>query len=65
MEEPIQINLKTTFGFFQSGMGGYAAIDTDNCNGYRAILWFSDDQPTYNKNFWNIVDEWTAIGCEG
>lgn len=64
LEEPIQINLKTTFGFFKNGMAGYVAIDTNNCVNDNATLWFSNDQPTYNVNFWDIVDEWIVIGFE-
>ncbi len=64
LEKPLQINLSTTFGFFQTGMGGYVAIDLNNCNDNRATLWFSDDQPEYNRNFWNLVDEWVKIGLE-
>ncbi|MGD6842178.1 SMI1/KNR4 family protein [Bacillus infantis] len=64
LEEPIQINLKTTFGFFKSGMGGYVAIDYKNDENDNATLWFTDDQPKYNVNFWDIVDEWLVIGFE-
>lgn len=64
LEEPLQIDLKTTFGFFKSGMGGYVAIDYKNCNNDNATLWFSDEQPKYNVNFWDIVDEWIVLGFE-
>ncbi|MGM7637656.1 SMI1/KNR4 family protein [Bacillus sp. Hm123] len=64
LEEPIQINLKTTFGFFKSGMGGYVAIDYDNCDNDNATLWWTNEEPTYNINFWDVVDEWIVIGFE-
>ncbi|MED4531250.1 SMI1/KNR4 family protein [Metabacillus fastidiosus] len=64
LEEPIQINLKTTFGFFKSGMGGYVAIDYNNCNNDNATLWWTNEEPTYNINFWDVVDEWIVIGFE-
>ncbi|MDM5155406.1 SMI1/KNR4 family protein [Bacillus sp. DX1.1] len=64
LEEPLQIDLKTTFGFFKSGMGGYVAIDYNNCEYDKATLWFTNDQPEYNINFWNVVDEWIVIGFE-
>ncbi|WP_071460597.1 SMI1/KNR4 family protein [Bacillus massilinigeriensis] len=62
--EPLQINLKSTFGFFNSGMGAYVAIDYNNCNNDKATLWFSDEQPKYNVNFGDIVDEWIVMGFE-
>ncbi|WP_157418639.1 SMI1/KNR4 family protein [Bacillus cereus] len=62
--EPLQINLKSTFGFFNSGMGGYVAIDYNNGNIEKATLWFTNEQPKYNVDFWDIVDEWLVIGFE-
>jgi len=64
LKEPLQINLKTTFGFFKSGMGGYVAIDYNNCKNNNAILWWANKQPKYNVNFWDIVDEWIVIGFQ-
>ncbi|WP_336047112.1 SMI1/KNR4 family protein [Solibacillus ferritrahens] len=64
LNEPIRINLETTFGFFKSGMGGYVAIDYENAENDNATLWFSNDQPEYNVNFWDIIDEWIVIGFQ-
>src|SRR5699024_5164015 len=64
LEESIQINLQTTFGFFKNGMGGYVAIDYDNSKNDNAVLWFTDEQPRYHVNFWDIVDEWLVIGFD-
>lgn len=65
LDEPLQIDLSSTFGFFSNFMGGYVAIDLKHCNLESATLWFSDDQPEYHVNFWDIVDEWTTIGMLG
>lgn len=62
--EPLQIDLKNTFGFFSSGAGGYVAVDVENCNSEKAALWFSDDQPKYNLSFWDVVDEWIVLGLQ-
>jgi hypothetical protein len=64
LEEPIRIDLKTTFGFFKSGMGGYVAIDYNNCENDNATLWWTNKPPRYNINFWDVVDEWTVIGFQ-
>ncbi|NMD71594.1 SMI1/KNR4 family protein [Bacillus sp. DNRA2] len=64
LNEPLGINLDTTYGFFENGMGGYVAIDLINCNDNLATLWFTNDQPDYNVNFWDIVDEWIVIGLQ-
>lgn|SRR5699024_329360 len=64
LKGPLQIDLKTTFGFFKTGMGGYVAIDYKNSNNDNATLWFTDEEPKYNVNFWDIVDEWLVLGFE-
>ncbi|HDR6287854.1 TPA: SMI1/KNR4 family protein [Bacillus cereus] len=64
LEEPIRINLKTSFGFFSNGMGSYIAIDYENCKNNNATFWSAKSQPKYNVDFWNFVDEWIVIGFE-
>jgi len=64
LQEPLQINLKTSFGFFTNGMGTYIAVDYENCNNDNAVLWSAKRQPRYNINFWNHIDEWIVIGLE-
>nr|WP_304219938.1 SMI1/KNR4 family protein [Fredinandcohnia onubensis] len=64
LDEPLGINMATTYGFFENGMGGYVAIDLNNCANDVATLWFTNDKPEYNLNFWDIVDEWIVIGLQ-
>lgn len=64
LDETIQIDLKTTFGFFKSGMGGCVAIDYNNCENENAVVWWVNKQPRYNVNFWDIVDEWITLGFQ-
>lgn len=64
LEQPLGINLSTTFGFFKSGMGGYLAVDIENCSNDNATLWFVNDQPDYGVKFWEVTDEWLVIGFE-
>lgn len=64
LDDPLQIDLETSFGFFSNGMGTYVAIDYKNCTDDRATLWSAKEQPEYNINFWDYVDEWYVIGFE-
>ncbi|KZE12665.1 MULTISPECIES: hypothetical protein [Priestia] len=64
LEQPLEINLTTTFSFFESGMGGYVAVDLENCSNDNATIWFTNDQPDYGVNFWDVTDEWLVIGFE-
>lgn len=64
LDAPMQINLESTFGIFSSGMGGYVAIDISNCENNNSTLWFISQQPKYNINFWDVVDEWILIGFQ-
>lgn len=65
LAQPLRIYLPTTFGMFGSGMGGYVAVDLSDCNNCKATLWFSNRQPKYDINFWDIVDEWIVLGMQG
>ena len=62
LDKPLQINLHTTFGFFENSIGGYVAIDVSKNDGINeAILWFDHTKPEYDVNeydinFWEEVD---------
>lgn len=64
LNEPLQINLKTSFGFFINGMGTCIAIDYTNCENDNATWWSAKEEPMYNIHFWSYVDEWIVIGME-
>lgn len=64
LDKPLPIDLNTTFGFFKNGAGGEVVVDIKNCENDQACLWFSDEKPSYNLSFWDIVDEWIVIGLE-
>lgn len=64
IEEPLQISLESSFGFFSNGMGTYIVIDVKNCEDDNATLWSAKDQPDYHIHFWDHVDEWITIGFE-
>lgn len=58
----IMFSLKSTYIFFETGMGGYVLLDMQNRGAEISIVWFSRKKPMYNKNFWDIVDEWIVMG---
>lgn len=62
-EENLQLNLETSFGFFSNSMGTYVAIDFEK-DIDRSILWSAKDEPEYDLNFWDVIDEWTVIGFQ-
>ncbi len=64
LEEPLQISLETTYGFYNSGGGGYLAVDYSNCDNNVATRWYDDMDPDYNIDFWEYADEWIMIGFE-
>ncbi|WP_458415042.1 SMI1/KNR4 family protein [Schinkia sp. CFF1] len=64
LEEPVKINLDTSFGFFTNGMGSYVVIDYTNCIDNNATFWSAKIRPKYNINFWSYIDEWIVIGFE-
>ncbi len=61
LEEPLRINLNTSYGLFESGSGGYVVIDVSTG---KSALWLHDDQPEYDISFWDVVDDWLVIGFE-
>lgn len=38
LDEPLGLNIDTTYGFFENGMGGYVAVDLNNCKDNLATL---------------------------
>ena len=62
-EDNLKLNLETSFGFFNNSMGTYVIIDfSQNIN--NSILWSAKDEPDYELNFWDVVDEWMVIGFQ-
>ena len=58
----VLFGMNSTYIFFETGMGGYVLLDTQNCGDENSVVWFSKSKPMYDKNFWDIVDEWIVIG---
>lgn len=46
---------------FTTRMGGYIIVKAYNDHS-NAIIWFDDDEPIYDENIWDILDEWLYLG---
>lgn len=64
LEEPLQINLDSTYGFYNNGGGVYIAVDYQDCDNDKAVIWYTDEEPMYDVRFWEEVDEWLTASFE-
>ena len=65
LKQPLKIYLPTTFEYLVlewADMLQWICLIADSC---KATLWFSNRQPEYDINFWDIVDEWIVLGMQG
>ena len=59
--DKLEIDLNSTFYIFHNGAGGYLCISSLNKNQYSYLIWWADDKPQYNLNFWSYFDAWVQI----
>ena len=57
----LDIELDSTFYVFHNGASGYLCISKFNNDVYRYLIWWADDQPQYNIDFWSYFDAWVQI----
>lgn len=55
-----EIDLKNTYYIFHNGAGGYICINNFDRN-YQYLIWWKDEKPEYNINFWSYFDAWVQI----
>lgn len=55
-----EIYLKNTYYIFHNGAGGYICINNFDGN-YQYLIWWKDEKPEYNINFWSYFDAWVQI----
>jgi hypothetical protein len=60
---PQPIDLKSTYAFFANGMGTYISVELKG-DQMQTLLWSSKEAPTYNLDFWPVLDSWTVIGLD-
>lgn len=56
----LKIDLKNTYYVFHNGAGGYICINNFDGN-YQYLIWWKDEKPEYNINFWSYFDAWVQI----
>lgn len=59
-----KIDLSKTYYIFHNGASGYICIDISNIGHPEYLIWWADDKPKYNINFWSYFDAWVEIGME-
>ncbi len=60
----LPIDLNKSLALFSNGMGDYICQEF-NQGKTHTFLWFHDQEPKFNLDFWPLVDTWTFIGFEG
>lgn len=55
-----KIDLENTYYIFHNGAGGYICISNINGN-FQYLIWWDDEKPEYNINFWSYFDAWIQI----
>ena len=54
--------LENCIGFFNNGMGDYAAIDLNSSDQQQGFIWWHTKPPKLNVDIWAVIDAWTKIG---
>ena len=62
----LTINLGAMLAVFTNGAGGYLCVDTESEPIYtddpKSIIWWNDEPPDLDVDFWGVMDAWTSIG---
>jgi hypothetical protein len=61
--EHMQVNMEKTIAVFTNGMGAYICLEKKK-NTLHTLLWWNDEPPTLNLDFWPVVDSWIMMGLE-
>lgn len=58
------VDLTKTLAVYTNGAGGYLCFEFKANSELTALLWWKDEAPDLDLNFWNFADEWTLMGFE-
>lgn len=56
-----KVDISKTFYVFHNGAGGYICITTIDAKEFQYLIWWTDEKPVYNINFWSYFDAWVQI----
>ncbi len=57
------VTLNKTISVYTNGGGGYLCLDLSKSK-ENALIWWTDEKPDLQLDFWPLVDSWTAIGFD-
>jgi len=61
--ENVEINLDENFVIFENGADGHVCIN--RIHGInQSMIWWSEELPTLNIDFWSVVDTWMRLGFD-
>ena len=56
------VDLSKTYYVFHNGGGGFLCINTEDAENPKSLVWWTNDQPKLNIEFWSFLDSWIEIG---
>jgi len=59
--DKVDIDLNSTFYVFHNGASGYLCISVLEGNDHSYLIWWANDEPQYNIDFWSYFDAWVQI----
>jgi len=59
----LDFDLNQCLAIFNNGMGDYLSLDLTG-DQPKGLLWYHDQAPKVNIDFWDYLDEWMCIGLE-
>lgn len=55
-------DLKQTYYVLHNGGNGYLCINIEDKENPKALIWWTNDAPKMNIDFWSYLDSWIEIG---
>lgn len=55
-------DLNQTYYVFHNGGNGYLCINIEDKENPKALIWWTNDAPKMNIDFWSYLDSWIEIG---
>ncbi|MFP3766347.1 SMI1/KNR4 family protein [Prevotella intermedia] len=56
------VDLSKTYYVFHNGGGGFLCINTEDAENPKSLVWWTNNQPKLNIEFWSFLDSWIEIG---